>query len=78
MKVINPKKARVYKVFVLRDLDIADIQTRDNFRCMVHHQFGCTIVSSDLTFDFGYFKGAKRVWVRTEQDWEAVLRQLIS
>ena len=77
VKVIYPKKARDYKLFVLRDLDVADIQACDNFRCIIHRQFGGTIVSSDLDFDFGYFKGAKRVWIQTEQDWETVLRQLL-
>ena len=77
VKVIYPKKARDYKLFVLRDLDVADIQACDNFRCIIHRQFGGTIVSSDLDFDFGSFKGAKRVWIRTEQDWETVLRQLL-
>ena len=56
VKVINPKKARDYKIFVLRDLDIADIQTRDNFRCIIYRQFGGTVVSSELDFGFGYFK----------------------
>ena len=33
-----------YKVFVLRGLDVADIPTQDNFRCMIYCQFGCSVV----------------------------------
>lgn len=77
VKIICPDQKRTdHKTFMLRDLDVSKVKTMALFRKELHCQFGDTVVDGDCDFDFGFYKGTKRIWVRSNCDFQELIQML--
>ena len=77
MKVINPSKKSEAKLFILRNVDVLSLSDPEKVRTLLTDQFR-EEVSEEQHFDFGYYHGNKRVWVRNKEDLRAVKDLLLS
>ena len=62
------KKRADHKTFMLRNLDVGEVNSLADFRHAILAQFGDKLVDSDSDFNFGFYKGTKQIWVRNDQD----------
>ena len=46
------------------------------FRKEILAQFGDGLIDSDCDFDFGFYKGTKRIWVRNDHDFDELIQSL--
>lgn len=75
MKVINPDKKSDAKLYILRNVSWQHLSNPDKVRDFFVDQLRDQ-VSSNAVFDFGYFQGNKRVWVRNSDDLKEVHKLL--
>jgi hypothetical protein len=69
VKIMCPDgKTADHKALMIRNVNVDNIQSMASFRKELHVQFG----SKSNEFDFGYYKGTKRLWVRNDSDLEQV------
>ena len=68
VKVINPEKKSESKLFMLRNVGIDKLDSLPELKHVILDQFGGEIVSADLKFDVGYFRGNKRVCLLNADD----------
>ena len=78
MKVINPDKRSDIRLYMLRNVDCDELSSPADINRIVFEQLGQNIVSKDLTFDVGYYKGTKRVTILSADDMRDVKRLLRS
>ena len=77
VKIICPDEKRTdHKTFMLHDLDVNKVKTMALFRNELHRQFGDTVVDRDRDFNFGLYKGTKRIWVRSYCDFQELIQLL--
>ena len=61
VKVVNPSKKSDIKLFILRNMCFNQLEdVREMLRTQLPDE-----VSGEPNFDFGYFKGNRRVWVKS-------------
>ena len=75
LKVINPDKKSDAKLYILRNVSWQHLSSPDGVRSYFVDQLS-EQVSSNPVFDFGYFQGNKRVWVRNNEDLKEVHKLL--
>ena len=46
------------------------------FRKEQFAQFGSKLIDNNNEFDFGYYKGTKRLWIRNDSDLEELIKLL--
>ena len=79
VKVIcTGEKRNEHKMYILRNVDLKKVQDVHYLKRIILDQFGSDIVSPKLSFDVGYFKGNKRIWIRTNADLTELLQLLQS
>ena len=77
IKLINPDKSDI-RLYILRNVDCDELSSPADINRIVFEQLGQNIVSKDLTFDVGYYKGTKRVTILSADDMRDVKRLLRS
>lgn len=77
MKVINPSKKSEAKLFILRNVDVLSLSDTEKVRKLLTDHFR-EEVSKEQYFDFGYYHGNKRVWVKNKEDLLAIKELLVS
>ena len=76
-KIMCPDGKRAdHKTFMMRNVNVDNIQTMASFRKELHVQFGSKFINDSNEFDFGYYKGTKRLWVRNDSDLEELIKLL--
>ena len=70
------KKRADHKTFMLRNLDVGEVNSLADFRHAILAQFGDKLVDSDSDFNFGFYKGTKQIWVRNDQDLDELMQLL--
>ena len=73
IRVINPKKKRDAKTYILKDIQPQRIRTLKCLREEIFEQLGKTVVNFQLNFDVGYMSGNHRVCF-TEKDISSVFQ----
>lgn len=69
VKVICPGEKRAdHKTFVLHGVNVGELKSMSEFRKVLQTQLGDKVIDRDCEFDFGYYKGTKRIWVRGDYD----------
>ena len=63
VKVINPSRKSDAKLFILRDVDFRCFDQPDSVRRLFISELADE-VSDEPNFEFGYFQGNRRVWVK--------------
>ena len=77
VKIICPNEKRAdHKTYMLRGLNTEEVNSVVDFREALFAEFGPKLIDSDCEFDFGYYKGTKRIWVRNGQDLEECMQLL--
>ena len=76
VKVINPDKKSDYKTFLIRNIDMDNLDGVNGIRSLLKEELGDQYLPKGLHFDIGFFKGNKQVWMRNDKDAEEVLRNL--
>ena len=66
------------KNYVVRSIQTANISNDTAFREFVVHEFGNKVCGEAKSMEIGYFKGNKRVWIRTGDDYSQILGKLRS
>lgn len=59
IKVINPNKRSKNKLFTLRNVDCDKLGFPRDLNKTIFYQLGQNLISNDLTFDVGYYRGNK-------------------
>ena len=77
LKVINPDKKSDAKLYILRNIAWQHFSDPDKLRGFLMDQFRDQ-VSSNAVFDFGYFRGNKRIWIRDKEDLREVQKMVQS
>ena len=77
LKVINPDKRSEAKLYILRNVSWQHLSDPNKVRDFFVEQL-CDQISSNAVFDFGYYRGNKRVWVRNNEDLKEVHKLLKS
>lgn len=72
IKVINPDKRSEIKLFTLRNVDCDKLGSPMDVNKFIFDQLGQNLVSKDLTFDVGYYRGNKRVNILGSSDMQDV------
>ena len=73
VKVVNPSKKSDIKLFILRNIEFECFDQHEDVREMLSTQLADEI-SGEPNFDFGYFKGNRRVWVKSVEDLHEIQR----
>ena len=76
IKVINPDKRSENKLFTLRNVDCDKLGSPVDLNKIIFDQLGQNLVSRDLTFDVGYYRGNKRVNILGSDDMQDVRKLL--
>ena len=77
VKIICPDEKRTdHKTFMMRDVNVEEVKPMVLFRKELHTQFGSKLIDIDNEFDFGYYKGTKRLWIRNDSDLEELIKLL--
>ena len=77
VKIMCPDGKRAdHKTFMMRNVNVDNIQSMASFRKELHVQFGSKFINDSNEFDFGYYKGTKRLWVRNDSDLEELIKLL--
>lgn len=66
------------KNYVVRNVEVGSISSNSTFKQFVVREFGNEICGEAEDLEIGYFKGNKRVWIRTDDDYLEVLGKLRS
>lgn len=76
VRIICPDEKKAdHKTFMLRDVNIQKIRSMASFRAELCSQFGDACIDCDC--EFGFFKGNKRIWVRTNYDLQELIQLLV-
>ena len=67
IRVINPKKKRDAKTYILKDIQPQKIRTPKCLRKEILEQLGKSVVSFQLNFDVGYMSGNQRICLTERQ-----------
>ena len=76
IKVINPDKRSENRLFTLRNVDCDKLSSPIDLNKIIFDQLGQNLVSKDLTFDIGYYRGNKRVNILGSDDMQDVRKLL--
>ena len=76
IKVINPDKRSESRLFTLRNVDCDKLGSPMDLNKTIFDQLGQNLVSKDLAFDVGYYRGNKRVNILGSDDMQDVRRLL--
>lgn len=69
VRVICPHEKRAdHKTFMLRDVNVEEMKSTSAFRKQLYSQFGDEFIDRGCEFDFGFYRGTKRIWVRNDHD----------
>lgn len=77
VKVIHPNKKSDVKLFILRNIELQCFDQPEKVRKLLVNQLADK-VSNKPNFDFGYFEGNKRVWVKGIEDLREIRQSLES
>ena len=76
IKVINPDKRSENRLFTFRNVDCDKLSSPVDLNKIIFDQLGQNLVSKDLTFDVGYYRGNKRVNILSSDDMQD-MRKLV-
>lgn len=77
LKVINPDKRSDAKLYMLRNVAWQHFSDPSKLRAFFMDQLRDQ-VSDNAVFDFGYFQGNKRIWIRDKEDLREVQKMVQS